>query len=197
MRLYYDRRAPECDDWYLGKGRFAGQDRPGWGEELGQLAATIRGLTPDRTLDVGCGTGFLTRHLRGQVTALDQSRCMLAIAGNRLPDTIIVQGEATELPFATGSFHRVFTSLVFGHLQEDERTAFLLEARRVANELVVVDAAHAHRPTRPTTEWQERVLGDGSSWRVYKRYFTADGLRAELGGGEVLHDGHWFIAVLA
>jgi ubiquinone/menaquinone biosynthesis C-methylase UbiE len=197
VRVYYDRRAPEYDDWYLGEGRFAWQERPGWSEELAQLAATIRGLTPGHTLDVGCGTGFLTRHLRGEVTALDQSRRMLAIAGDRLPEATLVRGEATDLPFAAGSFDRVFTSFVYGHLQEDERTAFLLEARRVAKELVVVDASHAHRPTRPMAEWQERVLGDGSSWRVYKRYFTADGLRTELGGGVVLHDGNWFVAVCA
>ena len=34
-----------------------------------------------RTLDVACGTGFLTRHLRGELTALDQSEAMLARAG--------------------------------------------------------------------------------------------------------------------
>jgi hypothetical protein len=30
MREYYDRRAPEYDDWYLGRGLFAVRDRPGW-----------------------------------------------------------------------------------------------------------------------------------------------------------------------
>jgi hypothetical protein len=39
------------------------------------------------------------------------------------------------------------------------------------------------------------VLDDGSSHRVYKRYFRADELAAELGGGTVLHDGRWFVAV--
>jgi ubiquinone/menaquinone biosynthesis C-methylase UbiE len=194
VRVYYDRRAHEYDDWYLGDGSFASQDRPGWTEELGQLAAVIRGLTPGRTLDFGCSTGFLTRHLRGEVTALDQSTRMLAIAGTRLPEASLVQGGATDLPFPAGSFDRVFAGFVYGHLQEDERTAFLLEARRVAKELVVVDAAHAHRPTRPKAEWQKRVLGDGSSWRVHERYFTAAGPGTELGGGEVLHDGHWFVA---
>ena len=43
--------------------------------------------------------------------------------------------------------------------------------------------------------WQPRVLSDGSEWTVYKRWFTGLGLADELGGGEVLHDGHWFVAV--
>jgi hypothetical protein len=39
------------------------------------------------------------------------------------------------------------------------------------------------------------VLNDGTQWSVYKRWFTGEGLAAELGGGDVLHDGHWFVAV--
>jgi hypothetical protein len=44
-------------------------------------------------------------------------------------------------------------------------------------------------------EWQERVLNDGSAWQVYKRFFEADELRVELGGGETLFAGRWFVAV--
>lgn len=38
-------------------------------------------LPPARTLDVACGTGFLTQHLKikGFVAALDQSPAMIAI----------------------------------------------------------------------------------------------------------------------
>ena len=40
------------------------------------------------------------------------------------------------------------------------------------------------------------MLNDGSSHRVYKRFFTASQLAEELGGeAEVLHDGRWFVAV--
>ena len=44
---------------------------------------------------------------------------------------------------------------------------------------------------------EERVLGGGSRWRVFKRVFDADELAAELGDGRVLHDGRWFSAVAA
>ncbi len=60
-------------------------------------------------------------------------------------------------------------------------------------ELVVVDSARAAVDTDEAV--QERVLNDGSRWEVYKRWFTGAGLAAELGGGEVLHDGRWFVAV--
>jgi hypothetical protein len=41
------------------------------------------------------------------------------------------------------------------------------------------------------------VLNDGSRWSVYKRFFTGEGLLAELGGGEVLFEGRWFVLVRA
>ena len=61
------------------------------------------------------------------------------------------------------------------------------------DELVVVDSAL--RPEGVAEDWQERVLDDGSRHSVYKRWFTASGLLEELGGGEVLHAGPWFVAV--
>ena len=91
--------------------------------------------------------------------------------------------------------HRVFTSHFYGHLDPAERERFLGEARRVGNELVVVDSA-LRADVEPETV-QERVLNDGSRWSVLKRYFAGSGLAAELGGGRVLHDGRWFVAVAA
>ena len=193
MRAYYDRRAGEYDDWYLGTGLFADRDRPGWDEERNALCRAIGDLPPARTLDVACGTGFLTRHLRGEVTGLDQSERMLEIARARVPHGTFVRADAGVLPFADDAFDRVFTGHFYGHLESSEREWFLTEAARVAPELVVVDS-HV-QPGHEEEELQERVLNDGSRHRVYKRYFTGPELAAELGGGEVLHDGDWFVAV--
>ena len=193
MDAYYDARAPEYDDWYRGVGLFAERDRPGWDAELDQLHAAINGLPPMRTLDVACGTGFLTRHLPGTVVGLDQSAQMLEEARRQAPDASFVQGDGLALPFPDASFARIFSGHFYGHLREPERAVFLAEARRVAAELVVVDASRAH--SEVDDEMQERILNDGTRWEVYKRWFTGSGLAAELGGGEVLHDGRWFVAV--
>jgi len=192
VKAYYDARAPEYDDWYLGTGPFAERDRPGWDEAVHQLERLVGALPPRRTLDVACGTGFLTRHLRGDVTALDQSARMLEIARERAPEATFVQSDAIPLPFDDGAFDRVFTGHFYGHLDEDERVAFLAEARRVASELVIVDSAVDGRAAQ---EVEERRLRDGSRWEVLKRRFTGDGLVAELGGGEVLHENQYFVAV--
>ena len=73
MKAYYDRRAPEYDEWWFGTGLHADRDRPGWEEEVDALIRALAALPPARTLDVACGTGFLTRHLPGEVVGLDQS----------------------------------------------------------------------------------------------------------------------------
>jgi SAM-dependent methyltransferase len=193
MRAYYERRAPEYDDWWNGTGRFAGRERPGWHEDVAALGAALEALPPARTLDVACGTGFLTRHLPGELTGLDQSASMLAIAASRMPEATFVQGDGLAPPFAPGSFERVHAGHFYGHLTPEQRAAFLDAARELARELVITDSAL--RPEREAESWEDRVLDDGSRHSVYKRWFTADGLAQELGGGETVHDGPWFVAV--
>jgi ubiquinone/menaquinone biosynthesis C-methylase UbiE len=193
MRAYYEQRAAEYDDWWLGRGIFARRERPGWDAEVVAVVRAVEALPPARVLDVACGTAFITRHLRGEVTGLDQSETMVRIAAERLPGGRVVRGDAVPLPFADGGFERVFTGSFYGHLLDGERERFLAEARRVAGELVVLDAAL--RAGGVAEEWQERKLNDGSRHRIYKRFFTPDGLLAELGGGRVLHAGDWFVMV--
>ena len=174
---------------------FASRDRPGWEEDVAALCGVVAALPPARTLDVACGTGFLTRRLRGEVTGLDASAGMIEIARSRMPGARFVVGDGLSLPFADGEFERVFTGHFYDHLQPGGRERFLGEVRRVAGELVVADSAL--REGVEPVQWQERVLNDGSRHEVYKRYFTGDGLADELGGGEVLHDGPWFVVVRA
>jgi ubiquinone/menaquinone biosynthesis C-methylase UbiE len=200
VKEYYEARAPEYDEWYLGVGHFAARKRPGWEAAVRGLTHAVASLPRARTLDVACGTGFLTRHLAGEVTGLDQSEGMLAIARERVPNGRFVQGDATTLPFEDGAFDRVFTGHFYGHLEAGVRERFLAQARRVAPELVVVDSAWAgprgEVPSHAREEWQERILNDGSSFRVYKRYFEPDELAAEVGGA-VLHSSDWFVMVAA
>ncbi|HEY7018259.1 MAG TPA: class I SAM-dependent methyltransferase [Gaiellaceae bacterium] len=195
MKAYYERRAAEYDDWYRGVGLYAERDRPGWEAEVDALNSALAGLPPARTLDVACGTGFLTRRLPGEVVGLDQSPAMLEEARRQAPEATFVQGDALELPFEDGSFGRVFTGHFYGHLEDGDRERFVREARRLAPELVVVDSAL--RPDVEPEEHQERILNDGSRWEVYKRYFEPEGLARELGGGETLFAGRWFVAVRA
>jgi len=194
VKAYYDRRAPEYDDWWLGVGLYADRDRPGWESELRALESFIADLPPLRTLDVACGTGFLTRHLRGEVVGLDASSRMLELAGEQAPAATFVHGDALALPFADGDFDRVFSSYFYCHLEEADRASFLAEARRVASEVVIVASRQGEgdAPER----WEERRLQDGSRWTVYKRVFTAQNLAVEL-DGEIVFEGDWFLVARA
>src|SRR4051812_33447789 len=171
MKEYYDLRAPYYDDWWIG----AARDRPGWPEELAAALAAVAALPAARTLDVACGTGYLTQHLGRDVVGLDQSPRMLAEARSRLPGGEFVQGDALSLPFPDGAFARIFTSYFYCHLVEEDRQRFLAEARRVASELVVLGS----RPggdDEPWERWEDRALKDGSTWPVFKRVFDPDAL---------------------
>jgi demethylmenaquinone methyltransferase/2-methoxy-6-polyprenyl-1,4-benzoquinol methylase len=188
---YYEARADEYDSttYEIVRGD------PASGADLTALEALVAALPAARALDVGCGTGWLTRFLRGHVVALDPSRAMLRVARQRLPGALLMQASSPPLPFSDGSFDLVLTSHVYGHLQEEEtREAFVAEALRVGAELVVVEQA---TPSGAPAETRERrTLRDGTTHSVYKRYFTAAGLAAEL-GGEIVLDTPTFVAVRA
>jgi ubiquinone/menaquinone biosynthesis C-methylase UbiE len=192
VKAYYEARAREYDDWWLGRGLYAANRPRDWDAERSLLVQWIAELPPARTLDVACGTGFLTRHLRGEVVGLDQSETMLEVAREQAPHAEFVQGDALDLPFPDGSFDRLFTSYFYCHLEEEGRLRFLAEARRVARELVVVGTvlAEGEEPAR----WDERVLKDGSRWKVFKRVFVPEELAEEL-GGRVLHVSRLFVMV--
>ena len=153
----------------------------------------------DVVLEIGGGQGVLSARLAARtshvhVVEVDRRlepelQAALAPFGNA---TVWLQ-DALELDFDRDAFGRLFTGHFYGHLTLDERNWFLSDARRVAAELVVVDSAT--RPDHDREEWQERVLNDGSRFTVYKRYFDPEGLVSELGGGNVLRAGPWFVAV--
>jgi len=193
---YYDRRAAEYDETIT-----VGLDAKtaaAFARELAALGSVLAALPGGRVLDVACGTGLFTQDLRGQVVALDHSGGMLKAARARIPAARLVQAAASALPFGAMVFDRLVTSHFYGHLVEVERVAFVAEARRVAPELVVVDAAASD--IAAPDGWQERVLRSGCRYLISKRHFTPPQLLAELGGdgdgdGEVLFAGRFFVAV--
>ena len=194
MKAYYDRRAPEYDDWWRSEGLYEDRDRPGWEDEVHLLEGVLRDLPAVRTLDVGCGTGFLTRNLRGDVVGLDASERMLEVARGQAPNARFVHGDALSLPFEDDSFDRVFTSYFYCHLEDEQRGHFLSETRRVAPELIVVASTRGDGDA--LERWEERRLEDGSAWNVYKRVFEGPDLAAEL-GGEIAFKSRWFVVVQA
>jgi ubiquinone/menaquinone biosynthesis C-methylase UbiE len=99
------------------------------------------GLQPHhRVLDVGCGTGTLAvlikrGHPRVDVIALDPDPRALARAQRKADRAGVAirfdQGFADALNYRDQTFDRVFSSMMFHHLEADARAPALREIRRV------------------------------------------------------------------
>jgi SAM-dependent methyltransferase len=187
MKEYYDQRAPEYDATSYELMR-AGADAP----DLQRLEAFLAGLPSGRILDIACVTGWLTRLLRGDVVGVDQSDAMLRIARERVRDARFIRASVPPLPFEDDSFDLAVAAHIYCHLEHEAvRRRFVAEALRVAPQLIVI--AQAWRPGLEEETWEERTLRDGSHHRVFKRYFTADRLAAELGGSIALESASFVV----
>ncbi|MBV8430864.1 MAG: methyltransferase domain-containing protein [Solirubrobacterales bacterium] len=86
----------------------------------------------DELLEVGCGGGLLLRDAMAtgaQVTGVDHSPDMVALAQERAPGARVVLASAESLPFADQSFSAVAMAVVFFFF--DRPLDALREARRV------------------------------------------------------------------
>ena len=98
--------------------------------------ASLAGLASERVLELGSGTGWLTRRLAplaASYVALEPSAAMLAAAAGPQPPGLLatVRGRGERLPFGSGTFTRLVASFVLLDLRASLRAAVMEEARRV------------------------------------------------------------------
>jgi len=92
-------------------------------ENLTRLVATHCSVTPQRTLDIGCGTGAMLNTLHGlyphtQLCGLDLAFNMTLRSATRLgPAAMLVNGDAEYLPFGDGVFDLVVSASTFQWVQ--------------------------------------------------------------------------------
>jgi Methyltransferase domain len=160
--------------------------------ELQEVTTQLARIPPATFIDVGAGPGVFTAQLPGRGFALDQSERALRRLRAEIADVPAIRGDAIAMPLAAKSVGRVFAGHLYGHLEPDERAAFLAEARRVAEELVILDSGLP--PGAIAEEWQRRSLADGTTHTVYKRHFSIETLLAEV-GGDPLFSGRYYVLV--
>ncbi|MEM7502389.1 MAG: methyltransferase domain-containing protein, partial [Pseudomonadota bacterium] len=95
-----------------------------WPPVMISAAAVTNG---EDVLDVGCGTGVLTRELTrhvgddGSATGFDLSESMLGIARERCPNATFKQGNVIDLPFDDQSFDVVISSFMLMFVPDPEK----------------------------------------------------------------------------
>lgn len=181
-------------DWYCPK--------IGLGRRFREETLKHAALRPgQRVLEVGCGTGVLSRLAAdavgppGAAFGIDPAQRMIAVArrnalqaGSRAEFKLAA---IESLPFPDGSFDVVFSSLMLHHLPGDVKRDGLREVFRVlkpGGRLVVVDV---DRPANPL--WWAAV------WPLLLMPTTAGNLRGEIpadlrdaGFAQVQSAGRWY-----
>lgn len=198
MRVYYDQRAAEYDQWYRLEGMYSGlTDRARWNAELSLLADRVAEFGAGRILEIAPGTGWWTRYLarHGRVVGVDWAPRMLLQARERLkdsaPETKLVRGDAYALPFGNASFDACFFSFWLSHVPYARLGDFLRQVRRVLKpgaRLMAVDNAASgwdvagfRGPPEPGKEYlHRRPLTDGSRHQVLKIFHSPQTMAAAL-----------------
>lgn len=93
--------------------------------ELRRAMANLALEPGSRVLDAGCGTGAALQWLndivgpRGRVVGIDLAAAHVAAARTNAPaGALVLQADATHLPFAAGSFDLVWTVNTVNHLRD-------------------------------------------------------------------------------
>jgi ubiquinone/menaquinone biosynthesis C-methylase UbiE len=192
--------------WWLGRRALAPLDEPvphtrgmlmDWAAPIYDAYCPLLGLGPrfrcetlrhaglqagERVLDVGCGTGVLTRLAAeavgpsGHVVGIDPAPGMIAVARRNAAlaaSRVEFRLAAIErLPFADAMFDAVLSSFMLHHLPPDVKRDGLREVCRVlkpGGRLLVVDV------DRPGSRWWWLVI-----WPLLLLSFTAPNVRGEV-----------------
>jgi ubiquinone/menaquinone biosynthesis C-methylase UbiE len=143
-----------------------------------------------RVLDLGCGPGHDAAELAAlglSVTGFDPARGLLIEA--QAHDSIsgaLMQGDARQLPFASGSFGAIWACASLLHVPKVDIPAALLEAFRILRVGGVIFTSMSEGPQSEAVP----VVSDGLGERLYYYHFGEDWAAAvEAAGFAILeHD---------
>ncbi|HEX6662988.1 MAG TPA: class I SAM-dependent methyltransferase [Gaiellaceae bacterium] len=164
-------------------------DEESYDEFMGRYSVRLAPLFVDfagvadgqRVLDVGAGTGALTRELvtRGAtVVALEPSPEFTRALRARFPQMEVHEAAAEELPFADDSFDVALAQLVVAFMAD--AAAAMRELGRVAHRVAICMWGVEEMQMLAAIGRTARVIGSGSAEQGARRYRTPHELRELL-----------------
>jgi len=195
MVAYYEARAPEYDDWYLRRGRYArgAVHDTAWAAELDAAGRWLDGLDwHGRIVELAAGTGWWSPLLagRGELSIYDAASAPLDLArerllAHRLRAHIHVRDAWAE-PEAEAD--GLFTGFWLSHVERERLVDFLALARRwlrPGGRFAFIDSladpmsGAADHPT-PAEDRSVRRLDDGREFTIVKVFHGPEELAAAL-----------------
>ncbi len=124
IKSYYNQLAKEYDDNRFNNsyGQYIDQ------QERQFLARFTHNIDPEKSLDLGCGTGRLLDYAEYGV---DFSPEMLAVAQEKYPHKHLKEGLLTAIPLADASLELIYCFHVLMHQDATTTAQFFQEAHRV------------------------------------------------------------------
>jgi demethylmenaquinone methyltransferase/2-methoxy-6-polyprenyl-1,4-benzoquinol methylase len=195
MLAYYEARAPEYDDWYLRRGRYARGPihDAAWNAELDGAGRWLDGL-PIRgeIVELAAGTGWWSPLLasKGQLSLYDAASAPLDKARERL----VAHGLRAHLHLRDAwaepdrQVDAVFTGFWLSHVPRDRLADFLSLVRRWLKDggtFAFIDSrfdpqsSAADHPV-PADDVSVRRLDDGREFAIVKVYYEPSELEAAL-----------------
>lgn len=217
MLAYYEARAPEYDDWYLRRGRYARGPihDAAWNTELDAAGRWLDGLPiHGQIVELAAGTGWWSPLLaaKGELSLYDGTAAPL----DRARDRLLAHGLRAHLHVRDAwaepdrQVDAVFTGFWLSHVPRDRLAAFLGIVRRwlkpggtfafIDSKLDPQSSAADH--PAPADDRSVRRLDDGREFTVVKVYYEPAELEAALAGAgfervRVTSTGRFFLTGVA
>jgi demethylmenaquinone methyltransferase/2-methoxy-6-polyprenyl-1,4-benzoquinol methylase len=188
QKRYYAARAPEYDDWWFRRGRYAVEPevKARWDGDIAEVEQALFDFDPrGDVLELAAGTGLWTRHLvrfADRVVALDANPEVLEL--NRFGAELHVVDLFDWTP--AEQFDVCFFGFWLSHVPDERFDAFWQNVREALEpngrvflvDNVAGDPIHARRGTGGAREI--RSVADGREFEIVKHWWTPEELAARV-----------------